>query len=141
MKRCLFLAVIPFVMLAMTQTVQSKPTKLKAVRFTKKTSASFHYAGVLFERINDQAKGELEIEVLGGPEVIRGRDQADGVRKGVVDLSCVPSSYYGDLVPQVSGMLMSEKTPSEERAQGYYDFLNEYHKKIHCNCYSKRFVL
>jgi len=55
--------------------------------------------------------------------------QAEAVRKGVVQLSLLPCAYYDGIVPLGSMMLLSEVTPAEERASGAYDIINELHKK------------
>jgi len=83
----------------------------------------------MLDRINEQAKGELVIKYLGGPEVIPTRDQAEAVRKGVVDMSYVPASFYVGLEPVFEMMACSEVAGPGERKSGAYDFLNELHKK------------
>ena len=134
--KCLFFIIICVLVISVNTVVAQNTSEkeeviqFKAIRFTNESSASYYFAGKLFERINERAVGEFEIDVIGGSEVISGRDQADATRQGVVDIAVVPATYYLDLVPQVSGIMASERTPSEEREVGYYDFLNYHHNKV-----------
>lgn len=84
---------------------------------------------MLQQKVKDKSKGELTIDLLGGPEVIPSLDQGSAIRRGVVDMGHVFSAAYSGLVPVGLTLPLSRLTPQEERQVGYYDFLKgEYAK-------------
>jgi len=42
------------------------------------------------KRVSDRSKGEIEIKVLGGPEVIGAFDQTKSLTTGAVDMAQIP---------------------------------------------------
>lgn len=88
----------------------------------------FHW----IELVNEQAKGELIIKVLGGPEVIPGFEQTVALRRGVIDVSPMTGSWYPELAGYIWSTLISPFLPWEERDPeiGFHDFLVEQHKEI-----------
>lgn len=84
----------------------------------------------MVNKINEATKGKLVIEILGGPEVISGFDQAQSVRRGVIDMSFLPSSFYEGLVTPAKMVLLASLTPAEEELEnGLIDMLREAHAK------------
>ena len=51
------------------------------------------------KRVNEKAKGELEIKLLGGPEVVGSFDQLKAI-KGVVDMVHASQAYFAGQVPE-----------------------------------------
>jgi TRAP-type C4-dicarboxylate transport system substrate-binding protein len=78
-------------------------------------------------RVNERGKGILQIDYLGGPEVIKALDQPEAVKSGVVDICVVPISYYKAVVPEGGAVPLSPYTFHEEREVGIYDFLHDIH--------------
>ncbi|MFC1869138.1 TRAP transporter substrate-binding protein DctP [Thermodesulfobacteriota bacterium] len=106
-----------------------KPIVLKAVSFKPKPQMMAGNLGMLMERVKAKSKGELMIEYKGGPETMNPFGQAPAVRKGVVDMCWVPSSFYASLMPWGEVLVASQITAWEERERGAYDFVNNGHKK------------
>jgi TRAP-type C4-dicarboxylate transport system substrate-binding protein len=50
--------------------------------------------------VNEKAKGELEIKLLGGPEVVAVFDQLKALSKGTVDMIHASQAYYAGMVPE-----------------------------------------
>jgi TRAP-type transport system periplasmic protein len=84
---------------------------------------------IIADRVNKASNGQLNIQYLGGPEVIPANNQAVAVQQGVIQMSVISMSYYDGIVPVGSMLDLSELTPAEEHTSGAYDFVNEYHKK------------
>ena len=78
----------------------------------------------------EQAKGELIIDYIGGPEVIASREQYEAARVGVVDMAFTPTQHYISLVPEANILPISHLMPWEEREVGIHDLMVEVHKKI-----------
>lgn len=126
----LILVVLPFI----TACGAPKPTgpiELKLVAFLPTHVFSVIGHKLLAEKINARSGGELTIKVLGGPEVMSGRDQPGAVVQGVIDIAYVPTSYYPDLVPGIDLISLSKhRTSADERKPGgLYDALQEMHNQ------------
>ena len=82
------------------------------------------------QRVNERAKGELELQIIGGPEVIGMFDQPEALRKGSIDYLLTFAASYKSQVPETIVMSVSDWTPSEERKPGgYYQLLQEAHNR------------
>ena len=112
----------------------AKPSKkvaqLKAVHFLPGFMDICKDFVELTNWINKQAKGELKIKVLGGPDVIPPHEQAEALRKGIIDCLMCPTEYYKPLLPEATVFHLGMLTPAEERQSGFYDFMVDRHKKF-----------
>lgn len=123
----LFFAVMP--MMAASDARAARPVQLKAVTFLPTRAGTVHFMGVFADKINKRGNGELKINVLGGPEVIKGPAQTEAVRTGAIDILFVATGITRDQVPETSPMELSEYTPMEERKVGTYDWMAKYFKE------------
>ena len=81
------------------------------------------------DKVNAGGKGIVRIQYVGGPEVIKGLDQGDAVRRGAIDMAYVPGSYYPGIVPETDALVGSNVTPMEQRANGGIDLFNRIHQE------------
>jgi TRAP-type C4-dicarboxylate transport system substrate-binding protein len=58
------------------------------------------YYKEFIKRANEKSKGELEIQFLGGPEVVSVFDQLKAAATGVVDMIHSVPAYYAGIVPE-----------------------------------------
>jgi TRAP-type C4-dicarboxylate transport system substrate-binding protein len=70
------------------------------------------------DKVNQDGKGLVEIEYIGGPEVIPPEEQGNAVRSGFIDITEGPSSYYVGQVPGGEVILSYQNTPSDLRKNG-----------------------
>ncbi len=105
MKKAIFLLVI----FGMAWLVIGAPVKkseaapkivINAVTAWLLPVANNDYFKEYIKRINEKAKGELEIKLLGGPEVISVFDQLKALSKGTVDMVHASQAYYAGIVPE-----------------------------------------
>jgi len=82
------------------------------------------------KEVNDSAKGELIIDVLGGPEVMPLADQGDAVAAGAVDIACNYGSWLEKLVPVMAMWHARRIGPEEMRKRGAYELIQEEVSKI-----------
>ncbi|MBW2036951.1 MAG: TRAP transporter substrate-binding protein DctP [Deltaproteobacteria bacterium] len=131
MKRVICLVSILAVLVGITSVAlaERKPIKLKAVQFLNLGNPAEKGFHLVVDSINKAAKGELVIEIVGGPEAIPARQQMESVRVGAVDMCWVPSAWYKSVVPAAAVMGLSRIEPWEGRKSGLYDFLVKEHKK------------
>ena len=81
------------------------------------------------DKVNTAGKGEIRVELLGGPEVFPVSDQINALSKGLVD-AVMTLSVHTPIVPEIDTSGLSDITPTEERNNGYLDLLDRAHEKI-----------
>lgn len=136
MKRTVYCLVLIFLMLlicsagAFAQGAKPKPMVLKAVcSFPWKTAWTFANFRDFVKIVNERAKGELIIEIIGGPEAIPTREQIEALKSGVIDINATMGSYYASIMPSANALPLSKLTPWEEREVGAYDLWVKIHRE------------
>lgn len=104
---------------------------LKALTFApaNKVEESLEVFRTYIQRVNEAGKGQLKIDLIGGPEVVPTGDQMNAVGKGVADM-VMTFTVHVAAVPEIDTVGLSDITPEEERKVGYIALLDEAHKKI-----------
>ena len=77
------------------------------------------------EPFNVKAEGIAHIRYIGGPEVIPQRQMVYALRRGVVDLYFGAATYMLGLAPEADAFLAASVTPSEARANGGFDAIQD----------------
>jgi len=100
-------------------------TVLKAITYAplSKVEDSMVIFKKWVEKVNTPGRGDLKIELLGGPEVFSVSDQMNALSKGLVDV-VMTFSVHTPLVPEVDTSGLSDITPAEERKNGYLELLD-----------------
>lgn len=81
----------------------------------------------VFEMLNDlnaRGKGVLQLQYVGGPEVIPPTETLSALQRGVFDVFVGPASYYDGQVPETGAHNAANKTAMQLRADGALDLLN-----------------
>jgi TRAP-type C4-dicarboxylate transport system substrate-binding protein len=129
----IFLPLIVFFTMFVVMSSFAQPARritLNYVSFMPLSNFEFAQFRPLFiDRINEKAKGELIINVRGGPEVIPAYDLAGAAQKGTIDMTMIPTGFLENIVPGADATRLSELTPFEERKTGAYDYILEQYKK------------
>ena len=92
------------------------------------TSLNFFLESVE-KQIAQKYPGELKINMIGGPEVVKIQDQVQAAQTGMVDIVHTTNAYYVHLLPEADAMKLSHLTPWEERASGAWAYYNDMHEK------------
>lgn len=108
-------------------------TVLLAAEITLKAVASFPKGSYFNEeleryidRVNAEAKGSLQIKLLGhGAAVMHPFEMGKAVKDGIVDLCSCPSSFYTKLMPEAYAFKQSDYTIHEMRKNGAYDYIEK----------------
>ncbi|MGH7004283.1 MAG: TRAP transporter substrate-binding protein DctP [Alphaproteobacteria bacterium] len=110
---------------------EAQEVTLKALTFApaNKVEESMEVFRLFIQRVNDAGKGQIKIDLIGGPEVVPVGDQVNAVSKGVADL-VMTFTVHAAIVPEVDTTGLSDITPAEERKVGYMELLDQAHKKI-----------
>ena len=77
------------------------------------------------KKVNDEGKGLVRINYIGGPKAIPPFEQANAVRSGVVDMANTAASFTASVVPEGMALNYTQFTMAELRKNGGLDALNK----------------
>jgi len=116
---------------AQAQTTKPSPIKLSLVTYTVVTDAHFqHWKPLFIDAVNAQSKGELVIEVRGGPEVMSIADMAKATASGVTDMAVASTANFADFVPGCDLIKLSEIAWQDEITRGVPAYMEELYAKV-----------
>jgi TRAP-type transport system periplasmic protein len=128
----LFVAVAFLAGGVLTGSVGAETITLKALTAWPKTSTEYKAFSMFQESVDkmvaQKAPGELKIQFIGGPEAVKTTDQVEAVQRGMVDMVFTTNAYYVSLLPEVDALKLSDFTPSQERTNGAWAYMNDLHK-------------
>lgn len=106
-------------------TVQAQEITLKAVNaFPEGTYYARNFERFV-KKVNDEGKGIVQINYIGGPKAIPTFEQANALRGGVVDLANTTASFTASVVPEGLALNYSPLTMAQMRRNGVLDYLNK----------------
>lgn len=79
--------------------------------------------------VNENGKGVVQIQVVGGPEAVPPFELGNAVQSGVVDIANNTSAFYPNLVPTGDAIHLAENTIQEQRANGCYELIDRIHQE------------
>ncbi len=113
--------------------VAAEIVTLKAVTAWPKTASEYKAFAVFTETVEQMVAkkypGELKIQYIGGPEAVKTPDQVQACQRGMVDIVFTANAYYVSILPEVDALKLSQFTPTEERANRAWAYMNELHEK------------
>ena len=116
-----------------TQTVTAQTITLKAISAWPKTTVEYKafsiFTDLVEQTVAKKCPGELSIKYLGGPDVVKAVDQVQALQRGMIDMVFIASAYYTNVLGEIDALKQSDYTPSEERANGAWAYLNNLHEK------------
>ncbi|HVL56534.1 MAG TPA: TRAP transporter substrate-binding protein DctP [Burkholderiaceae bacterium] len=77
------------------------------------------------KRVNDECKGHVQINYIGGPKAIPTFEQGNALRSGVVDLANTTASFTASIIPEGLTLNYTDLTMAELRKNGTMDYLNQ----------------
>ena len=80
-------------------------------------------------KANELGKGIVKIQYMGGPEVVPPPQQAQAVRRGVIDMQYGPGTYYLGDMPEVDAWVGSTVSAMEARKNGGFAVMQEVYKQ------------
>ena len=78
------------------------------------------------DAVNERGRGVVQIDFLGGPEVIPQRQLFYALRRGVIDMALGGITYYLGLLPEGDAIFAANIDPMEARASGALEALQPY---------------
>jgi TRAP-type C4-dicarboxylate transport system substrate-binding protein len=77
------------------------------------------------EKVNQEGKGVLHINFIGGPKAIPTFEVGKAVQSGVVDIGFTTGAFYTNVMPEADFLKLSETSAAEQRKNGGYDLINK----------------
>ena len=77
------------------------------------------------KKVNDEGKGLVQINYVGGPKAIPTFEQPAALRGGVVDMANTTTSFAAPLVPEGLALNYTDLKMAEMRKNGTIDYLNK----------------
>lgn len=109
--------------------VQAAETTLKAVSAFNTDTFFTDRFKVFVDKVNEDGKGILQIQMIGGPEAIPTFEVGNAVRAGVVDLANSSAVFHANMVPEALAMTLTDKTIQELRANGGHALMDQIHRE------------
>ncbi|MDA1323730.1 MAG: TRAP transporter substrate-binding protein DctP [Proteobacteria bacterium] len=120
------LAVAAAALIAGVSTVASAETKLKSITsLPSNLELAKSYLENFRAEVNKNHKGVIDIQYVGGPEVVPPDKAGDALRRGQFDILHSPTAYYIGLVPEGYALQLATKSPAEIRENGGWELLEK----------------
>jgi len=120
MKRALCLALVLAPALAQAQEVTLRlVSAFPENQFYVKRTVEW------IEKVNQEGKGTLQINFIGGPKAIPTFEVGKAVQSGVVDIGFTTGAFYTNVMPEADILKLSETSAAEQRKNGGYDLINK----------------
>jgi TRAP-type C4-dicarboxylate transport system substrate-binding protein len=111
--------------LALAPSVQAAEVTLRGVSsFAENTVNSLHFERFV-KKVNEEGKGLVQINYIGGPKAMPPFEVGNAVRNGVVDIANVTGAYYTNIMPEADALKLSTVTVQDQRKNGAYDYINK----------------
>jgi TRAP-type transport system periplasmic protein len=79
--------------------------------------------------VNENGKGVVQIQLIGGPEAVPPFELGNAVQSGVVDIANNTSAFYPNLVPTGDALHLADNTIQEQRENGCYQVVDRIHQE------------
>jgi TRAP-type transport system periplasmic protein len=117
--------------LPLSGTASADEIKMFWASFLPKSSPeTLDFQTLFVDKVNERAKGKLNIGYRGGPEAIPPTDLGDATVKGVIDMCSTTVGWYEAIVPGIGALMLTEYSPQQERANTAFMV---YIKKLHAD--------
>jgi len=125
---------------AFAAPVSAQQATLRAVTaFAEGTQFSKNFERFI-EKVNQDGKGVVQINYIGGPRAVPPFEVGNAVRTKVADMANVTGAFYTNLMPEADAFKLISKPMSEQRKDGTWAFINELHnKKLNSHYLARQF--
>ena len=111
--------------LAAAGLVQAQQVTLKAVNGFQEGTYYARNFEAFVKKVNEEGKGIVQINYLGGPKAVPTMEQGAALRNGVVDLANTTTSFVAGVSPESLALNYATVSWAEMRRNGTLDFLNK----------------
>ncbi|MBL8312924.1 MAG: TRAP transporter substrate-binding protein DctP [Rubrivivax sp.] len=124
-RRAIGASILTLVLGGAATTAAAQEVTLKAVNaFNEGTYYARNFERFV-KKVNDEGKGIVQINYLGGPKAIPTMEQGAALRNGVVDLANTTTSFLASVAPESLSVNYATLPWGELRKNGAVDYLNK----------------
>jgi TRAP-type C4-dicarboxylate transport system substrate-binding protein len=106
--------------IAPTNTAAAQEVTLKAVTaFAENTTYSRPFERFI-NRVNEDGKGILRINYIGGPKAMPPFEVGNALKGGVIDIANATGAFYTNVMPEADAWKLTERPMTELRRNGGY---------------------
>jgi TRAP-type C4-dicarboxylate transport system substrate-binding protein len=77
------------------------------------------------QKVNNEGKGVLQINFIGGPKAIPTFEVGNAVKTGVVDMAMSTGAFYTNVMPEADFLKLTQIPIAEQRRNGAFDAINK----------------
>jgi TRAP-type C4-dicarboxylate transport system substrate-binding protein len=77
------------------------------------------------QKVNNEGKGVLQINFIGGPKAIPTFEVGNAVKTGVVDMAMSTGAFYTNVMPEADFLKLTQIPIAEQRKNGAFDAINK----------------
>ena len=119
-----FIAAVAAAVLAVPLAASAQEVTLKVVSAFPESSLYVKRLESWIERVNQDGKGTLRLNFIGGPKAIPTFEVGNAVRTGVVDMAMSTGAFYTNVFPESDALKLTQMPIAEQRKTGAYDYIN-----------------
>ncbi len=121
-----FAAITAVGLFAFTQQGVAAEVTLKAISGLQQSNTlTKSFLQNFVPAVNAQGKGKVQVNYIGGQDVVPPRKAAKAVKRGQFDMLHAPISYYLGMVPEGYAMLAANQSTKTLRKNGGWEILQE----------------
>jgi TRAP-type C4-dicarboxylate transport system substrate-binding protein len=110
---------------ALAATAVARETTLRVVSaFAENTQYVKNYE-VFQKKLNEEGKGALQLNFVGGPKAMPPFEVGNAVRTGVVDIAITTGAFYTNIMPEADALKLAQVPAPEQRKNGAYELINK----------------
>src|SRR6202163_2421736 len=111
--------------LLVAHAAMAQEVTLKAITaFTENTTYSRPFERFV-TRVNEDGKGVLRINYIGGPKAMPPFEVGNALKGGVIDIANAAGAFYTNVMPEADAWKLTERPMSELRKYGGYDYMSQ----------------
>ncbi|MES2533512.1 MAG: TRAP transporter substrate-binding protein DctP [Pseudomonadota bacterium] len=118
-------AVAALAALGFAGATQAQEVTLKAVNGFQEGTYFAKDFEAFVKKVNDEGKGLVQIQYVGGPKAIPTMEQGAALRNGVVDMAHTTAAYTASIVPELLALNYATLPFTELRKNGAVDYMNK----------------
>jgi TRAP-type C4-dicarboxylate transport system substrate-binding protein len=111
------------VLLLAPVTAEAQEVTLKVVSAFPESSLYVKRLETWIARVNDEGKGVLRLNFIGGPKAVPTFEVGNAVRTGVVDVAMSTGAFYTSVFPESDALKLTRMPIAEQRKNGTYDYI------------------
>jgi TRAP-type C4-dicarboxylate transport system substrate-binding protein len=104
----------------------AQETTLSAVVFVPRNTTFGEIFVRFVDRVNNEGKGVVQINLRGGPDAIPTFEQGNAVRTGVVDMVSLAPTFYTNVCPECDAQILAPQHTQQLKKTPFWTVLQKY---------------